>query len=485
MTTRPIHPLENYTRNVFGDRYASVILHGLSESKGVEDVCLSFERVGGAGERLRTTLTVTKPPAEQWSYKPLVLAAMFKLLLNQPELEYVLKFSFKDVLRELMWPDTAASRREVEDAVNFYFRCNYSRREATADEQCPYETVGTYRLIMGYWSGEPMRPQSDIVSSDEIEVSFAGSLVEALRQRRIEFANLSFGSLAGGHADLLSEPFAESDTAGQATVTDYENDLSTVMRHFSPPGTRPTVKIKATPVSQRSADLRQKMWARAVGETEMSFDTGAIASAILRALHSASARHPVKRAWPAESCEAIAENVHREVDRQMKLAAYSMVMQVRRRVYEDALRHSFGLMHSKESTNSSGARGPKPVWYSVDHFVSSLMRAIEAIEFEKEWKPNKRGVTLNRRWNPQRVRTATIKLVAAYWAEVEGLEVGEVDSGRMSKWLNSLGMPNYSTLRSALRRSISAQRSLQASMQAHTEQPWYFLILNDLASTID
>ena len=123
MTTRPAHPLENYTRSVFGDRYASVILHGLSESGEVGAVCLSFERVAGTGERLLNTLSVTKPQSERWGYQPLVLAALVKLLLNQPEIGRVLKFSFKEMMRELMWPDTAASRREVEDAIGFYFRC--------------------------------------------------------------------------------------------------------------------------------------------------------------------------------------------------------------------------------------------------------------------------------------------------------------------------------------------------------------------------
>jgi hypothetical protein len=189
--------------------------------------------------------------------------------------------------------------------------------------------------------------------------------------------------------------------------------------------------------------------------------------------------------WPYESCEAIAEDVHREVDRQLRLAAYSMVRSVRRCVYEDALRYGFGLMHSKESKNAPAGRGPQPVWHSVDHFISSLWRAIEAIEFGDGWMPGRRRVVLNRRWDARKVRTATIKLVAAYWAEVEGLEVGQVDSGKMSKWLNSLGLPSYSTLRSALRRRISDQRFRRASLLAHVDHPWLFLILNDLASTVD
>jgi hypothetical protein len=143
-----------------------------------------------------------------------------------------------------------------------------------------------------------------------------------------------------------------------------------------------------------------------------------------------------------------------------------MMKDVRRQVFENALRYSFGLMHTKPPTRLAGERGSQPLWRSPDQLISALWRAVEAIEFEG-WKPGDRSVILNRRWNIKNVRTATIKFIVAYWLEIEGLEVGTVDSGRMRKWLNSLGLPCFSMLRSEIRQRITIRRLRQTLFKAY------------------
>jgi hypothetical protein len=99
MGTKSVHPLEVFTRNTFGEPVASIILHGLGEEGGV--ICPPFERTGRAGMVVQTTLSVKGHPPGNWGYKPLILAAIFKLLLQRPELNDVLDFKFKEVPRRV------------------------------------------------------------------------------------------------------------------------------------------------------------------------------------------------------------------------------------------------------------------------------------------------------------------------------------------------------------------------------------------------
>ena len=107
MSGRSIHPLEVFTQNTFGEPVASIILHGLGE-KGGGVICPPFERTDRAGRLVQTTLSVKGHPPGNWGYKPLILAAIFKLLLERPELNDVLDFEFKEVLDELLWSDNPA-----------------------------------------------------------------------------------------------------------------------------------------------------------------------------------------------------------------------------------------------------------------------------------------------------------------------------------------------------------------------------------------
>ncbi|HYG10350.1 MAG TPA: hypothetical protein VD835_10405 [Pyrinomonadaceae bacterium] len=60
MSKRPKHPLEDFTRDTFGEQFAAIILHGLNGEEA-KDVCLSFERVDEWGATVQTTLSVAEP----------------------------------------------------------------------------------------------------------------------------------------------------------------------------------------------------------------------------------------------------------------------------------------------------------------------------------------------------------------------------------------------------------------------------------------
>jgi hypothetical protein len=453
MGAKSVHPLEVFTRNMFGEPVASIILHGLGEEGGGV-ICPPFEHTGSARRLVRTTLSVEGHPPGNWGYRPLILAAIFKLLLQRPELNDVLDFKYKELLDELLWPDNPSCRREVEDALDFYSGCSYVRRNVDADGQ-----VIKYSCYLIIWreSWGESRPQSDLCLDGGSSVRIESGLVKALRKGVVAFAGIPFGRLAVAPADGLPETTVSAHVhdpqqPGGKTVKDEE--LAALA--FPPPEARPTVLVRVTPVARRSADSRPEIYSRPVGQIDISIDTGAVARTVLRALTNTADRHPASPPYVDHNLDGVAEYVFREVDRQVRLIAYILVRRARRGVFEDALRYSYGVMHLKD-VKSPGERGRKPTWHSPAQFVEALTRAVRAIEFDG-WRPREQRVVINRRWDVNKVQTATLKLVAAYWSEAEGMSITQIDSGQMRKWLTSLGLPSFSALRSKIRKRVQAHR---------------------------
>jgi hypothetical protein len=101
MKSRPVHPLEEFTRKTFGERFAAIILRGLDveDDVGDEEFRLSCQRINEAGAMVETTLSVIAPLAERaGEYHPLILAAILKLLLSRRDLTHDLHFTFKEGL---------------------------------------------------------------------------------------------------------------------------------------------------------------------------------------------------------------------------------------------------------------------------------------------------------------------------------------------------------------------------------------------------
>lgn len=471
MGGKPVHPLEVFTRNTFGEPVASIILHGLGHEGGGL-LCPPFEHTGMGGMVVRTTLSVEGHPPGNWGYKPLILAAIFKLLLQRTELNDVLDFKFKEVLDELLWPDNPACRREVEDALDFYSGCSYVRRNVYADGRVTQ--FSCYLIIWREPWGES-RPQSDLCLGGGASVRIESGLIKALRKGVVAFAGIPFGRLAVAPAKGLPE------TTVSARVHDPQQSRGKIGKDeefaalaFCPLEARPTVLIRVTPVARRRADFRPKIYSRPVGRIDISIDTGAVARTVLRALTNTASRHPASPPYIDYNLDGVAEYVFREVDRQVKLIAHILVRRARRRVFEDALQYSHGVMHTME-VKSPGERGPKPTWHSPAQLVEALTRAVRAIEFDG-WRPGEQRVVINRRWDVNKVQTATLKLVAAYWSEEEGMSIAQIDSGQMRKWLTSLGLPSFSALRSKIRKRVQAD-GVNEPFFALCEGRWWLLAL--------
>lgn len=471
MSGRPTHPLETWTREAFGSDFAGIVLHGLLDGEEAEQDLIDVAGVDWTGRERRKTLAVKRPRPEPWGLKPLVLAALLKLLVEKQKPEISLEYSFPELLIMLGWDDVPASRRTVEDAVTFYLDCKYSTAAVHEKGAGQDESRDCFTFLSGYTLGVDDIPQCDCFADEGHAVTFTPQLVDGLRRGRAVFAGTDFGELR--RVDVASGPGRKSPWGG--VNGDAAADLS-----FRPPGPRPVLTINPTTVSQRPADFRWGMGARSVGETAVIIDTGALTDMILRALNRDAAKHRPSHPCPPESVEAIAWYVCREVERRMVEGARTLVWEVvREGVYKDALYQSYGLTHSKPPEAQAGVPGPRPVWYSPDHLLNSLTRAIEAIEFDN-WRPKRGRVKANRRWKVSNIKTATIKMVAAYWDQKEGNDLGAVDSGRMSKWLKSFGLPSYKQVRSILRQKIARRRRDEAALRRFGGNVWAFMLFGDL-----
>lgn len=470
MSGRPGHPLEAWTRLTFGEEFARLVLHGLRGKAKSRTFRVTLEGAGGTG---RTTITVTKPLPEAWGLKPLVLAALLKQLVGRQGVGRTLGFTFRTLLAELRWQDIPGNWRLVDDAISSYAGCRYSSVAGNDDGAGRRGHQYCCGLLTQYVISGGDRPRRVQFSGLEQAASFDEDFVEGLRQGRVVFARTDFGELSAGRASSGARrgagPAPAAETAGPPPS-----------RPFLPPEPRPTLLVGVTPARPGPGDLWSKVWTRATGETTVSFDTGAKVNAILRLLCRVAARHPPGHAPTPESLEAVAEYACREFDRRLQEGLRSLAETVPRDVCRDILYRGRDVIHSLPVEVPQGRPGPRPVWRSADHLVSYLERAVEAIEFDREWKPPPE-TNLNRGWDPNKVHTATLKMVVAYWVDKEGMERREVDASKMSKWLKSFGLPGFKELRERLRLRIARRVHVRAGFDLFRDNLFllteYFLSL--------
>lgn len=387
MSGRPTHTLEAWTRRTFGAGFARLVLLGLLDEAETREERITVRGVDQAGRKSQVTLAVTKPCHEAWGLKPLVLAALLKQLVEKPVIERALAYSFKTLLGELKWDDIPASRRAVADTICFYSDCTYSARVVQLLAGTLSRIPVRPQLLAGIAFGGVKTPQCGQYGDDGNTVLFGHELVAGLRRGRVAFADMDFGELRRGGAAPGVGPRRPPESVAETAPPDGGPPR--------PPRPNPVLRFEITPVSKMRADLRPAISARAVGETVITVDTGAKASAVLRLVNRVAARHPPDHPCPLESADCTAEYVHREFDRRLREEFPVFLKSVAWGVCRDALNQSSSLIHSMPPIVSKGRPGPRPVWHSTDHLVSSLERAVEAIEFDREWKPPP-GTELNR-----------------------------------------------------------------------------------------
>lgn len=117
MSGRPTHPLKTWRREAFGSDFAGIVLHGLLDGEEAEQDLIDVAGVDWTGRERRKTLAVNRSRPGPWGLKPLVLAALLKLLVERPEPETSLEYSFPELLIASGWDDVPTSWRAVENAV--------------------------------------------------------------------------------------------------------------------------------------------------------------------------------------------------------------------------------------------------------------------------------------------------------------------------------------------------------------------------------
>jgi hypothetical protein len=188
-------PLTSFVSETFGRQFAELILAGCrAEPSSKRMKFYVTESDVGVETRWAIELISRRSPCRD---EPLVLAALLKLLLSQPNISHQLEFQVDELLAELRWRDNVSTRRQVERAITGYVRLLYAKQidEQTERGMPASAGGGYYHLLMGYIR----EAKSGSTSSSFIRslggVDFDAGFIGGLRRGRVYFAGIDFGSL--------------------------------------------------------------------------------------------------------------------------------------------------------------------------------------------------------------------------------------------------------------------------------------------------
>src|SRR2546421_861297 len=436
------HHLEEFTIKVFGNLFGDLILMGYKK-RNYKHLNFTLPRNLLNNVNCEVEITCSDTRSLSQGDRALVLAALLKLLLvkgcRNPAL-----INQADLLFELGWPDTPDSHKEVEAAIEFYTALTY---RVTRSVKCGEDVIKSSdfdRWLTTCRTAYVWRPQRAVAECAQSHISFCPTFVQALQKSKILFAEIDFGNIDRAALNVLR---SESKTPPPKQTK------------ASPSRKRNAVRLETWPVARRTDDPRPKIECSPEGRIAATIDTGAMASTILRALRRSSTTLADKR-WAHFYLDEMTDDIFRQLNEELPKEIVRAVKRVRRLTYADALRRTQGLLHDKSIKRKSGQRGEETIWHSPEQLLTALLRAIEAIELDS-WKPKKRRVRLNKRWRFENVKTATLSMIAAYWKEVDGLELNDFDSSQMKKWVDTLGLPAFSKMRAQLRQVITDSKNIE------------------------
>lgn len=188
------HPLTAFVYQTFGRQLGDLLLAGYGAEQGGQRRKLYItESETGVEIGWVIELVARRPPCRN---EPLVLAALLKLLLSRPSISHHLEFELAELLAELQWHDDVSTRRQVETAIASYVRLLYDKQ---TDKQAGQHTSATtgggyYHLLTGYVRG-PNSETGMTLAGPLGGVYFDTGFIRALRQGRVSFAGIDFGTL--------------------------------------------------------------------------------------------------------------------------------------------------------------------------------------------------------------------------------------------------------------------------------------------------
>ncbi len=187
------HPLTTFVYETFGQGFGDLLLAGYgAEPAGGRRKLYLTESEAGVETDWVIELVAKRPPCGD---EPLVLAALFKLLLRRPELLNHLEFEMGELLAELRWPDGPETRWQADEIIVSYAGLLYDKRvdERAGRRASTTSEGGFYHLLPGYVRGA----KSDIAGSliTNGGVYFDDAFIRGLKGGRVYFAGIDFGPL--------------------------------------------------------------------------------------------------------------------------------------------------------------------------------------------------------------------------------------------------------------------------------------------------
>ena len=189
-----------FVYETFGQQFGELLMAGYgSEPSGRHRKLYFTDLEAGVGTGWEIELAARRVPCRD---EPLVLAALFKLLLSRPSLSHHLELEMSELLAELKWLDTMSTRRKVETTIRGYVRLFYSKQADMRSRRHTSETVGGgyYHLLTAYVREDRLGAAGTCATTLS-GIYFDAGLIDGLKRGRVNFAGIDFG------------PFKDSDEA--------------------------------------------------------------------------------------------------------------------------------------------------------------------------------------------------------------------------------------------------------------------------------
>jgi hypothetical protein len=192
------HYLATFVYQRLGQQFGNLLLAGYKAEPSPKKRLINFiEREGGIEIEWVIELVADTLPCRD---EPLVLAALLKLLLRQPDPPANLEFQMEELIEELQWSNSPLIHKRVDRIISNYVKLLYDKRKLTKRDRYKREGTqwGYFHLLTGYIKESTFNASESLPVRVHRNVSFDNSFVEGLKNGQVRFAGINLGPFHKG-----------------------------------------------------------------------------------------------------------------------------------------------------------------------------------------------------------------------------------------------------------------------------------------------
>jgi hypothetical protein len=132
------------------------------------------------------------PPSRE---EPLVLAALFKILLKRPAISPHLEFGMDELIEEIGWEHSLCTQNEIDRVISNYASFSFYKEPRNKRANRVGLKWGYYSLITAYFR-ETIYRRGESVSGQTVRcIELAYSFIDGIKRGQVNFADINFGQI--------------------------------------------------------------------------------------------------------------------------------------------------------------------------------------------------------------------------------------------------------------------------------------------------